>query len=210
MDRNTAIRIADALQQAYPGKFRTLLNFRNPYELLTATILSARVTDKLINSITPALFERFPDPASLAAASQEEVESYVKSAGFYRNKAKSLRLCCQALCERHGCEVPATMEELVKLPGVGRKTAAVVLSNCFDVPAIPVDTHVRRTANRLGFTDSKDPQKIEQAIAELVPRDRWSAFAHHLTYLGRDFCFARKPACDRCPVAGLCPYKEAT
>ena len=182
------------------------LDHGNAYELLVATILSAQCTDERVNMVTPALFERYPDATSLAGAKQDELELMIKSTGFFRNKAKSLLGMANAVVERHGGEVPKTMDELHELPGVGRKTANVVLGNAFGIDeGIVVDTHVRRVSQRLGLTKQEDPEKIEQDLMALVPRDEWTDFSHLLIFHGRRVCHARKPKHDECVLCELCP-----
>ena len=182
------------------------LDHGNAYELLVATILSAQCTDERVNMVTPALFARYPDATSLAGAKQDELELMIKSTGFFRNKAKSLLGMANAVVERHGGEVPKTMDELHELPGVGRKTANVVLGNAFGIDeGIVVDTHVRRVSQRLGLTKQEDPEKIEQDLMALVPRDEWTDFSHLLIFHGRRVCHARKPKHDECSLCELCP-----
>ncbi len=197
--------IAGLLAEKWPGAV-VELDHTNPYQLLVATILSAQSTDKMINTITPALFAAYPDPASLARASQEEIEPMIFKSGFYRNKAKSLLGMARAVVERHGGKVPDTMEELVELPGVARKTGNVVLGSAFGKPAgVVVDTHVSRVANRLGLTTETDPVKIEQDLMTILPREQWTPFAHRVIWHGRRVCFAKHPACNNCLLAPLCP-----
>lgn len=184
---------------------RCALNHNNAFELLIATILSAQCTDERVNQVTPALFERYPDPKSLADAAPEAVEELVRSTGFYRQKTKSIQAVGAALAERHGGEVPKDMDALVKLPGIGRKTANVVLGTAFGLPAIMVDTHVKRLSGRLGFSDKKDPDKIEQDLIELVPAKERTAFSHRLIWHGRKVCQARRPLCGECALAPYCP-----
>ena len=182
------------------------LDHGNAYELLAATILSAQCTDERVNQVTPALFERYPDARALAAADQEELEQLIRPTGFFRNKAKSLLGMARAVVERHGGEVPNTMDTLHELPGVGRKTANVVLGNAFGVDeGVVVDTHVRRVSQRLGLTKHEDPEKIEQDLMELVPREDWTDFSHLLIFHGRRICVARKPKHDQCSLCELCP-----
>jgi endonuclease-3 len=193
------------LARAYP-EARCELVFRNPYELLVATILSAQCTDARVNQVTPAFFARFPDARALAQASQEEVEQLIKPTGFFRNKAKALLGMAKALVERHGGEVPREMEALVQLPGVGRKTANVVLGTAFGLATgIVVDTHVARVSRRLGLASSQDPEKIEQELMALFPPTSWVALGHRLILHGRYMCQARKPKCTACPLSELCP-----
>ncbi|HEY5996918.1 MAG TPA: endonuclease III [Candidatus Deferrimicrobiaceae bacterium] len=192
------------LDAAYPDA-RILLDFRNPFELLVATVLSAQCTDDRVNQVTPALFAKWPDAAKLAAATQEAVEDAVRSTGFYRNKAKAIRELAAALLSRHAGNVPGDLAALTGLPGVGRKTASVVLGGCFGVPSLPVDTHVARVSFRLGLTASKDPERIEQDLAAAIPEDRWWEFTTRLGWHGRRVCVARKPRCEACGLDSLCP-----
>lgn len=185
------------------------LDHRDAFELLCATILAAQSTDKMINTITPALFARFPDAAALAQADPDEVERLVHRSGFYRNKAKNLRGMAQALVERHGGQVPRTMDELVALPGVARKTANVVLGSVFGIEAgVVVDTHVSRLGPRLGLTDETDPVKIERDLMAVLPQASWTSFAHRLIWHGRRVCHARNPSCGTCSLAPLCPSAD--
>ena len=182
------------------------LDHRNAYELLVATILSAQCTDERVNQVTPSLFARYPDARALAAAEQDELEQMIRPTGFFRNKAKSLLGMARAVVERHGGEVPRTMETLHDLPGVGRKTANVVLGNAFGIDeGVVVDTHVRRVSQRLGLTKHEDPEKIEQDLMDLVPREEWTDFSHLLIFHGRRICVARKPKQDVCTLCELCP-----
>ena len=181
------------------------LDFSTPLELLVATILSAQSTDRRVNMVTPVLFGKFRTAADYAAADRAELEHIVASTGFFRAKTNSILGMAQALCDHHGGEVPNTLEDLVRLPGVGRKTANVVLGNAFDVPGITVDTHVLRLANRFWWTQSKDPVVVEQDIAALIPRREWTALSHRVIWHGRRVCHARKPACGACALAPLCP-----
>jgi endonuclease-3 len=192
------------LGRAYPDA-RVLLAFRNPFELLVATVLAAQCTDERVNRVTPGLFRAYPGPASLAKAAQEEVEEAVRPTGFFRNKAKAVRGLSAAIVSRHGGRVPETMEELAALPGVGRKTASILLGACFGVPALPVDTHVARVSFRLGLTRSKDPGKIEEDLSNAVPRGKWWEFTTRLGWHGRQVCAARKPRCGDCGLASVCP-----
>jgi len=200
-----ADRIYRILEEEYPDA-HCALHHRNPYELTVATILSAQCTDERVNMVTPALFEAFPDPESLAGARQDDVEELVRSTGFFRNKAKNLIGMADAVMERHGGVIPNTMEALVALPGVGRKTANVVLGNAFGVDhGIVVDTHVKRISKRLGFTRNTDPVKVEADLVGVFPRERWTMLSHLLIFHGRRTCVARKPRCGDCCVAHLCP-----
>ncbi|BCW94189.1 MAG: endonuclease III [Thermoanaerobaculum sp.] len=200
-----AKKLQALLAEAYP-EARCELDHRNAYELLVATILSAQCTDARVNQVTPAFFARFPNAHALAQASQEEVEELIKSTGFYRNKAKALLGMAKALVERHGGEVPRDMEAMVKLPGVGRKTANVVLGTAYGLATgIVVDTHVARVSQRLGLTTAQDPEKIEQDLMALFPKNQWVALSHRLILHGRYVCKARKPACSSCRLAEICP-----
>jgi len=182
------------------------LDFTTPFELLIATILSAQSTDVRVNIVTKALFRKYPSPDAFAIASQVEMEKDVRQTGFFRNKAKAVIACAQAIVERHGGEVPRTMDELTALPGVGRKTANVVLGNAFHTPAgIVVDTHVTRVSGLLGLTKHTDAVKIEQDLMPLLPRSEWTAFAHRLILHGRETCVARKPKCTECELSDICP-----
>ena len=194
-----------ALAAAYPDA-GCELDFRNPFELLVATILSAQCTDARVNLVTPALLARYPDAAALARAETGELEALIRSTGFYRNKAKSLLGMARAVVERHGGEVPATMEAMTALPGVGRKTANVVLGTAFGLATgVVVDTHVARLAGRLGLSRRSEPEKIEADLMRLFPPSSWVALAHRLILHGRRVCAARKPACERCSLAAICP-----
>jgi endonuclease-3 len=193
------------LKSAYP-EARTALDWSNPLELLVATILSAQTTDVRVNAVTPNLFAKYPTAADYAGADPTELEEDIRPTGFFRNKAKSLRGMARALADDHGGEVPRTMDELVALPGVGRKTANVVLGNAFGIDeGVVVDTHVRRLSNRLGFTTQNDPEKIERDLMQTVPKRERTVFSHLLILHGRSVCKARKPACVDCVVNDLCP-----
>jgi endonuclease-3 len=194
------------LGRAYPGA-RVLLAFRDPFELLVATVLAAQCTDDRVNRVTPGLFRAYPGPAAFAKAPQGELEEAVRPTGFFRNKAKAVRGLAEAIVSRHGGRVPETMEELTALPGVGRKTASILLGACFGVPALPVDTHVARVSFRLGLTRSKDPGRIEEDLAAAVPRGRWWEFTTRLGWHGRQVCVARKPRCGDCGLAAVCPRR---
>jgi endonuclease III len=189
----------------YPDA-HTELNFKNPLELLIATILSAQCTDKRVNMVTPALFKKYRSAKSYADAPQAELENAIRSTGFYRNKTKSIRAAASTIEKKFGGKVPASMEQLRELPGVGRKTANVVLGNAFGInEGIVVDTHVIRLSQRLGVTKQKDPEKIERDLMELVPKKYWAVWSHWLIWHGRRRCFARKPDCANCEVFRLCP-----
>ena len=197
------------LAEAYPDA-DTELDFTTPLELLVATVLSAQSTDVRVNAVTPELFARYPDAAAYAAADRAELESYIQSIGLHRSKAASIQGLAQAICERHGGEVPGTLEELIALPGVGRKTANVVLGNAFGVPGITVDTHVGRLARRFGWTEESTPEKVEVDLMELFPPAEWTDLSHRMILHGRRVCHARNPACDACPLAALCPSSTAS
>jgi endonuclease-3 len=204
-----AIDIAVRLKQMYP-KAKCSLDFTNAFELLIATMLSAQSTDARVNIVTKSLFRKYPDPVAFAAATQQEMERDVKQTGFYRNKAKAVIAASKTIVERHGGEVPSTMDELTALPGVGRKTANVVLSNAFKKPVgVVVDTHVARLSGRLGLTEHSDPVKIEEDLMKLLPPKEWTTFAHRLIEHGRTICIARKPKCSECRINELCPSAEA-
>jgi endonuclease-3 len=197
--------IARTLARSYP-RARCSLDFANPFQLLVATILSAQCTDKRVNAVTGALFARWPDAASLAAAGQREVEAAIRTTGFFRAKARNVLGCCRALVERHGGRVPRSLEALVQLPGVGRKTANVVMGSAFGVPSgVVVDTHVGRISRRLGLTRHADAVRAERDLARLLPEKHWIAWSHRLIEHGRTVCLARSPRCDGCPLAALCP-----
>lgn len=202
--RDRAPLINERLQPLYPLAV-TALAHENPLQLLIATILSAQCTDARVNLVTPALFTRFRTAREFAGCQLAELESLIKSTGFYRNKAKNIRACCVAIVRDHGGNVPDTLETLVALPGVGRKTANVVLGDAFDTPGITVDTHVGRLARRLGLTRHTDPVKVEFALQALLPRAEWTAFSHRLILHGRAVCHARRPRCGDCALANLCP-----
>jgi endonuclease-3 len=198
-------KIIAALRRAYPDA-HCELNFSNPLELLIATILSAQCTDKRVNIVTAELFKRYRTAADFANAELPALEEAVKTTGFYRNKAKNIQACCRSIVEKHGGEVPKTMEELIELGGVGRKTANVVLGNAFGINVgVVVDTHVGRLAIRLGLTRETDPVKVERALMLLVPKDEWTLFSHLLIWHGRRRCYARNPDCAHCEVLSLCP-----
>jgi endonuclease-3 len=197
-------RIVAALAKLYP-EARCALDHENPLQLLIATILSAQCTDVRVNLISPALFARFGDARTFASANARELELAIASTGFFRNKARNIIACCTKLVEQHGGDVPRTLEELVELPGVGRKTANVVLGAAYAVPGITVDTHVGRVSRRLGLTAHADPEKVERDLMALVPKKEWTVFSHRMIYHGRQVCHARKPRCQECQLASLCP-----
>lgn len=204
-DKRKAASIVARLREAYPD-VTCALDHRDAYQLLVATILSAQCTDERVNMVTPALFERYPEPAALASAKQSEVEEMIRSTGFYRNKAKNLIGMARALVGGHGGRVPEAIEALVALPGVARKTANVVLGTAFGIPAgVVVDTHVLRVAHLLGLTEESDPVRVERDLMAILPQEEWIDFSHRLIHHGRRVCDARKPACDRCNMNRLCP-----
>ena len=192
------------LHERYPYAHAEL-DFQSPLQLLVATVLSAQTTDVMVNKVTPQLFARWPDAAALAGADREEMEAVLKPTGFFRAKTSSVINLGAALVERYGGEVPPRMKDLVTLPGVGRKTANVVLGNAFDIPGITVDTHFGRLVRRFGWTAEEDPVKVEQVVGTLIPRKDWTMLSHVLIFHGRRTCHAKKPACGACPVARLCP-----
>lgn len=192
--------LADVYPYAHPE-----LDFRNPFELLVATVLSAQTTDLRVNQTTPALFAKYPTPEDMAAAVPEEVEEIIRPTGFFRAKAKSLLGLSTALRDDFGGEVPGRLEDLVKLPGVGRKTAFVVLGNAFGVPGITVDTHFGRLVRRWKWTEQEDPEKVEAEVAAIFPKSEWTMLSHRVIFHGRRICHARKPACGACPITHLCP-----
>jgi endonuclease-3 len=199
-----ARRIDKVLAETYPDA-HCELDFADPFQLLVATILSAQTTDKRVNMVTPTLFAKYPTPADLAAANPTDVESIIASTGFFRNKTKSIIGMSAAVCEHFGGVVPGKLKDLVTLPGVGRKTANVVLGNAFGVPGITVDTHFQRLVRRFGWTTQTDPVKIEAEVGTLIPKRDWTMLSHRLIWHGRRRCHARRPACGACPVAPMCP-----
>ena len=199
-----ARRINRELAELYPDAY-TDLDFRTPLELLVATILSAQTTDKRVNQVTPVLFARYRTAADYASADRAEIEKIIVTTGFFRAKTTSIIGLGQALCERFGGEVPRRLKDLVMLPGVGRKTANVVLGNAFGIPGITVDTHFGRLARRFGWTSSDDPEKVEQEVGALFPRSAWTMLSHRLIWHGRRVCHSRRPACGACGIAALCP-----
>ena len=193
------------MDEHYPDAHVTL-DFANPLELLVATVLSAQCTDVRVNKETPAIFRKYPGAAAYAAAPLAELEAAFHPTGFFRQKAKSVQGICQALVEQHGGRVPASLDELVKLPGIGRKTANVILGNAFGIPGIVVDTHMGRVSQRIGLTKNQDPVKIEFDLMPLVPRERWTKFSHQMIWHGRAICTAKKPKCPVCPILPYCDY----
>ncbi len=199
-----ALEIIKILELEYPD-VKPALEYTSPFELLVSTILSAQCTDARVNIVTKDLFKKYRKPDDYIAVSHEELEKDIFSTGFYRQKAKSIKNCCAALIEKYNGEVPKDFDELVKLPGVGRKTASVIAGNAFGIPAIAVDTHVIRLSNLLGFIESKDPVKIEFRLKDLLPEEYWTSSSHLLASHGRNVCIARRPKCDECKIAYLCP-----
>ncbi len=204
LPKETALKIFHLLEKEYP-EVKVALDFNKPFELLIATILSAQCTDARVNMVTPGLFRRFPTPKRLAQADIHDVETEIKSTGFYRQKAKSIINCSKGIIEKYNGEVPRTMERLLTLDGVGRKTANVVLGNAFGIPGIAVDTHVRRLSQRLGFSKESDPTKIEFDLMKLFPSKNWTALCHLLMSHGRRVCTARVPKCEACVINEMCP-----
>jgi endonuclease-3 len=202
--RRLAHRVVQALAKLYPAA-KCSLDYNTPVQLLVATILSAQCTDERVNKVTPALFARYPDAPAFAGADLSELERMIQSTGFFRNKAKNILACCRGIVDQHDGRVPGTMEALHALPGVGRKTANVVLGNAFGVPGLVVDTHVQRLSSRLGLTSESTPERIEQALMALLPPKEWVAFGHRMIEHGRKVCQARKPRCDACTLAAFCP-----
>jgi endonuclease-3 len=201
--------ILHRLERRYPS-IGTALHHRDPWQLLVATVLSAQTTDDTVNKVTPVLFRAYPTAEDLANANPEDVEKVVFTTGFFRQKTKAIIGLSQALSERFAGVVPSDLDELVTLPGVGRKTASVVLAEAFEMPAIAVDTHVKRLSNRLGFTTQKDPAKIEQDLKDLFPEQSWAGLSMRLIQYGRDVCTARRPNCPECELADVCPYPDKT
>jgi len=207
MQRQTwAQLVYKVLEPLYPNP-KPALNFESPFQLLVATVLSAQCTDERVNQVTPALFKRFPDPRSFAQADATELESLIYSTGFYHTKARAIKELASTIVSKFGGLVPDTMEALTSLRGVGRKTASVILSACYNKPALIVDTHVSRLCVRLGFTTSRDPQKAEATLAELYSENQWVAIGHCLNQHGRQVCKSRKPDCPHCPLRDHCPKR---
>jgi endonuclease-3 len=203
--KTRAGQIVKILRTTYPD-VKTALRHKNPLELLVATILSAQCTDVRVNQVTETLFKTLRSAKDYADVPLEELESMVRPTGFFRNKAKSIKACCRDLVDRHGGEIPDTMEDLVQLPGIGRKTANVILGNAFNIPGIVVDTHVKRLSQRMGLTENSDPVKIEFDLMKLIPKKAWTDFSHQMIWHGRTLCKARKPNCPECPLKDLCDY----
>jgi endonuclease-3 len=197
--------IVKILSRTYPD-VKTALRHRDPVELLVATILSAQCTDKRVNEVTATLFKKLSTAKNFAEVSLSDLEEIIRPTGFYRNKAKSIKACCEALEDKHGGKVPDNMEDLVQLPGIGRKTANVILGSAFGIPGIVVDTHVKRVSQRIGLTKESDPVRIEFDLMPLIPKKDWIAFSHQMIWHGRALCKARKPKCPECPLLNLCDY----
>ena len=207
--KRRARRLLPILEQLYPDA-RVMLDFKTPLQLLIATILAAQCTDERVNQITPALFRRYRTAQDLAEADPAELEEMIRPTGFFRSKARSIMGCCRQIVEGHDGQAPRTMEELTALPGVGRKTANIILWNAFGIPGLAVDTHVSRVANRIGLAASDDPDTIEAQLCELFPRERWGIVTHLIGFHGRKTCFARKPNCPACTIRSLCDYPAKT
>lgn len=199
-------KIIDLLNETYPQALTTSLQFKNPFELLISTILAAQSTDKLVNKVTPFLFEKYKSPQDFANADLPELQEDIKSTGFFRNKSISIIKCSRDLIEKFGGKVPDSIEDLIKLHGVGRKTANVVIANAFGKQGIIVDTHMLRISNLLGLTINKDPVKVEFDLQKIIPEDRWTDFSHKIIAHGRIICIARRPKCEICPISEYCRY----
>ena len=209
MSKKRVQAILKILRATYPD-VKTALHYKTPLQMLVSTILSAQCTDKRVNAVTKELFKKLRTAKDYAEVSIAELEERVRPTGFFRNKAKNIKACCQALLEEHGGSVPNNMDDLVKLPGIGRKTANVVLGSAFGIPGIVVDTHVKRLSQRIGFTKEKDPVKIEYDLMPLIPKKDWIDFSHQLIWHGRKICTARKPKCWECPLVHLCDFGRET
>jgi len=200
-------KILQILKDTYPNA-KTALRYETPFQLLIATMLSAQSTDKQVNKITGKLFKKYSTPYDFASLEPKELEEFIRSCGLYKSKAKNIIETSKIIVEKHGGKVPRNFNDLVKLPGVGRKTANVILNNAFDIPAFAVDTHVHRVANRLGLANGKNPIETERDLMENVPKELWGRAHHWLIHHGRRICRARNPRCDRCPLRTLCEYEE--
>ena len=207
--KQRADKIRKALRDIFP-EVKTQLFHQNAFQLLVATILSAQCTDKQVNQVTPVLFKQFKTPADFVAVSLKTIEKLIRPTGFFHNKAKNIKNCAIAILEQHAGQVPRTLEELVKLPGVGRKTANVVLGAAYGIPGVVVDTHVGRISNRLGLSAHKNPVKIEFDLMDIIPRNDWNDFCLRLIFFGRSTCTARKPKCPQCPLKKICPWPHKT
>jgi endonuclease-3 len=206
-DKARVVKIQRMLKKTYP-EVKTQLRHANPFQLLVATILSAQCTDKQVNGVTKELFKKLRTPHDFASVSNEALEALIRPTGYFRNKAKNIKNCSKSLLEKYDGQVPQTLDELVKLPGVGRKTANVVLGSAFNIDGIVVDTHVARISKRLGLTKSNNPVKIEYDLMEIIPKKNWNVFSLQLIYFGRAICKARKPLCPTCPIYDLCDFPD--
>ena len=206
-DKARALKIQRLLKKTYP-EVKTQLRHANPFQLLVATILSAQCTDKQVNGVTKELFKKLRTPHDFASVSNEALEALIRPTGYFRNKAKNIKNCSKSLLEKYDGQVPQTLDQLVKLPGVGRKTANVVLGSAFNIDGIVVDTHVARISKRLGLTKSNNPVKIEYDLMEIIPKKNWNVFSLQLIYFGRAICKARKPLCPICPIYDLCDFPD--
>ena len=206
-NKNRALKIFDILKKEYPD-VKPALDYNSAFELLVSTILSAQCTDERVNIVTKDLFKKYKTPEDYLIVEQIELEKDIFSTGFYKNKAKSIKNCCKVLIDEYEGNVPKDFNELVKLPGVGRKTASVVAGNAFGIPAIAVDTHVKRLSNLLGFVETDNPDKIEEKLKELLPENYWVKSSHWLATHGRKICNARKPKCDECVIKNICPSSK--
>lgn len=204
-----ARKIIARLRRSHPDA-RLALTFRSPFELLVALILAAQCTDQKVNEVTSSLFEKYRSPEDFLGVPSGELEADIRPTGFFRSKANAIRGCCQALMDRHAGEVPTRLDDLLSLPGVGRKTANILLGNAFGQPALGVDTHVMRLGQRLGLSRHTDPDKIEADLARIIPREHWIRFCHLMQFHGRRVCLARTPKCTACTIAALCPYPQKT
>ena len=206
-DKARALKIQRILKKTYP-EVKTQLRHANPFQLLVATILSAQCTDKQVNQVTKVLFNHLKTPLDFASAPNETIEKLIRPTGYFRNKAKNIKNCSKSLLEKYDGQVPQSLDELVQLPGVGRKTANVVLGSAFNIAGIVVDTHVARISKRLGFTESENPVKIEYDLMGIIPKEEWNDFSLQLIYFGRAICKARKPECPTCPLYDLCEFPD--
>ncbi len=201
--RDKALKVIERLEELYPNA-RLELEYDNAFQLLIEAILAAQESDKKVNELRRELFNKYKTPEDVVKAPLDQLEKDISSINFYRRKAKLIKKCCQALVEEFGGEIPKSVEEMVKLPGVGRKTANMVIGGAFGLPAIIVDRHVLRVAQRIGFTDKKDPDKVEQDLMEIVPKESWTKFSFLLLNHGKNICLARNPKCEECPICDLC------
>ncbi|MEJ2657382.1 MAG: endonuclease III [Desulfobacterales bacterium] len=206
-NKTRALKIQHILKKTYP-QVKTQLRYANPFQLLVATILSAQCTDKQVNQVTKELFTRLKTPKDFASIPDKTLEALIRPTGYFRNKAKNIKNCSKHLLEKYNGQVPQSLDQLLDLPGVGRKTANVVLGSAFNIPGIVVDTHVARISKRLDFTRSNNPVKIEYDLMEIIPKENWSDFSLQLIYFGRAICKARKPACPTCPLYDLCNFPD--